>query len=126
VFSPCAAAALYRRDTFEAAGGFAESFFCYLEDVDLGFRLWLAGHQIVQVGDARVSHAGSAISGRTSAFTVYHSARNGIVLLLRCMPSPLLALALPLHLLAQLWLTARSPAGWLGTPAACRDARLCR
>ena len=110
VFSPCAAAALYRRSAFEAAGGFAESFFCYLEDVDLGFRLRLAGHQTVQVGDARISHVGSAIAGRASAFTLYHSARNGIFLLLRCMPLPLLALALPLHLLAQLWLTARMPA----------------
>lgn len=109
VFSPCAAAALYRRDAFEAAGGFAESFFCYLEDVDLGFRLRLSGHRIVQVGAARVSHAGSAIAGRTSAFTLHHSARNSIFLLLRCMPAPLLVLALPLHLLAQAWLMARMP-----------------
>ena len=41
VFSPCAAAALYARSAFEAARGFDESFFCYLEDVDLGFRLRL-------------------------------------------------------------------------------------
>ena len=109
VFSPCAAAALYRRDAFESAGGFAESFFCYLEDVDLGFRLRLAGHQIMQIGAARVSHAGSAIAGRASAFTLHHSARNGVYLLLRCMPAPLLTLALPLHLLAQAWLMVRAP-----------------
>ena len=42
VFAPCAAAALYRRAAFEAAGGFDEHYFCYFEDVDLGFRLRLA------------------------------------------------------------------------------------
>jgi len=107
VFSPCAAAALYRRDAFEAEGGFAESFFCYLDDVDLGFRLRLAGHEAVQVAAARVTHVGSAIAGRQSPFTLYHSARNGVFLLLRCMPLPLLALALPLHLAAQMFLIAR-------------------
>lgn len=106
VFSPCGAAALYRRDAFEAAEGFAEQFFCYLEDVDLGFRLRLSGHRAVQVAAARVCHAGSAVTGRTSAFTLFHSTRNGIYLLLRCMPAGLLLLALPLYLAAQVWLTA--------------------
>jgi hypothetical protein len=39
VFSPCGAAALYRRDVWEALGGFEERFFAYFEDVDLGFRI---------------------------------------------------------------------------------------
>ena len=43
VFSACAGAALYRRDAVVAAGGFDERFFAYLEDVDLGLRLRLAG-----------------------------------------------------------------------------------
>lgn len=115
VFSPCAAAALYRREPFEALGGFCERFFCYLEDVDLGFRLRLGGQRIVQVGAARVVHAGSAIAGRSSPFTIFHSTRNGLFMLLRCMPLALLALALPLYLAAQLWLATRT---------ACPQARL--
>lgn len=108
-FSPCAAAALYRRDAFEDAGGFAEAFFCYQEDVDLGFRLRLAGHDCIQLAGAKVRHAGSAISGRHSAFTLYHSSRNGLWTLIRCMPWPLLALSLPLYLAAQCWLMGRTP-----------------
>src|SRR3546814_2613643 len=33
VFAPCAAAALYRRAAFDAVGGFADHYFCLLEDV---------------------------------------------------------------------------------------------
>ncbi len=56
VFSPCAAAALYRRAAWQEVGGFDETFFCYCEDVDLGFRLRLAGHSILQVPQAVVRH----------------------------------------------------------------------
>ena len=43
VFAACAGAAMYRRDAVLAAGGFDERLFAYLEDVDLGLRLRLAG-----------------------------------------------------------------------------------
>jgi hypothetical protein len=43
VFSACAGAALYRRAAVAAVGGFDARLFAYLEDVDLGLRLRLAG-----------------------------------------------------------------------------------
>jgi GT2 family glycosyltransferase len=43
VFSACAGAAVYRRSAVLGAGGFDERLFAYLEDVDLGLRLRLAG-----------------------------------------------------------------------------------
>ena len=90
VFSPCAAAALYARPSFECEGGFDESFFCYLEDVDLGFRLRLKGERCVQVRRAEVLHAGSAISGHFSDFSVFHSYRNRLWLFAKNTPWPLL------------------------------------
>jgi GT2 family glycosyltransferase len=97
VFAPCAAAALYRRDAFLDAGGFDESFFCYCEDVDLGFRLRLLGHSCVQVAGARVHHVGSAITGRRSAFATYHSTRNRIWMFVKNMPAVLLMPLMPVH-----------------------------
>ena len=91
VFSPCAAAALYARESFDRAGGFDESFFCYLEDLDLGFRLRLKGERCVQVRRAEVLHAGSAITGHLSNFSVFHSFRNRIWLFAKNTPLPLLA-----------------------------------
>lgn len=90
VFSPCAAAALYATPSFEREGGFDESFFCYLEDVDLGFRLRLTGERCVQVRRAEVLHAGSAISGHFSDFSVFHSYRNRVWLFAKNVPWPLL------------------------------------
>jgi GT2 family glycosyltransferase len=99
VFSACAAAALYRRDAFLAAGGFDEGFFCYLEDVDLGFRLRLRGDGCAYVPEAVVHHVGSAVTGRASDFSVYHAQRNMVWAFVKNMPAPLLWLYLPQHLL---------------------------
>jgi len=102
IFSACAAAALYRRDVFLTLGGFDERFFCYLEDVDLGFRLRLAGHGCGYCAGAVVHHAGSAVTGRRSAFSVYHGHRNLVWTFVKNMPGPLLWRYLPQHLLLNL------------------------
>jgi GT2 family glycosyltransferase len=98
VFSPCAAAALYRRDALLAVGGFDEDFFCYVEDVDLGFRLRLAGHACAYVPEAVAAHVGSASTGRDSAFAVYHGQRNLLWAYIKNTPSPQVWLYLPLHI----------------------------
>ncbi|WP_341895218.1 glycosyltransferase family 2 protein [Ferrovibrio terrae] len=115
VFSPCAAAALYRTDIYRAAGGLEESFFCYVEDVDLAFRLRLQGHRCIQVPTAIVRHAGSITSGgRNSAFARYHGTRNMIWCFVRNMPGLLFYPLLPLHLAAMLllWLRAFATGMW--------------
>lgn len=98
IFSPCAAAALYRTAAVLEAGGMDEALFCYLEDVDLGFRLRLAGHSCRYVPCARVLHAGSAITGRKSEFQTYYGHRNVLRVFVKDMPGALFWLLLPLHL----------------------------
>ncbi len=98
VFAPCAAGALYARGAFQAAGGFDEAFFCYLEDVDLGFRLRLRGERCVQVRKALLTHVGSAIAGRNSDFFIWHSQRNRIWVMVKNLPAPLLWPSLLLQL----------------------------
>ncbi len=100
VFGACAAAALYRRDVFAQAGGFDESLFSYLEDVDLSFRLRLAGSRCLYVADAVVHHIASASLGVASDFALYHANRNLVWIWARNMPTALLWRFLPQHLLA--------------------------
>ncbi|HHH39813.1 MAG TPA: glycosyltransferase family 2 protein [Sedimenticola sp.] len=106
IFAPCAAAALYHRRTVLELGGFDESFFCYFEDVDLGFRLRLAGKRCFYLAGAIVNHAGSASTGRRSDFAVYHGYRNLIWCWWKNMPRSLLWRWLPAHVLFSLALLA--------------------
>lgn len=103
IFAPCAAAALYRRHALQEIGGFDERFFCYMEDVDAGFRLRLAGHTSRYAPQAWVTHVGSATSGgKRSSFATYHGHRNMIWTYIKNMPGPLLWALLPLHLAANI------------------------
>jgi GT2 family glycosyltransferase len=103
VFSPCAAAALYRRSVFVKVGGFDETFFCYVEDVDLGFRLRLAGHRCLLVHDSVAHHVGSGTTGgQHSVFALYHGHRNLVWTFVKNMPGMLFWLLLPLHVLMNL------------------------
>lgn len=98
IFAPCAAASLYRRRDFLAVGGFDEDFFCYAEDVDLGFRLRLAGHRSLYVPDAVVRHSGSALTGRRSDFAIYHGHRNLVWVYVKNMPGIWFWLFLPFQI----------------------------
>ena len=98
VFSPCAAAALYRRYVLEAVDGFDEDFFCYFEDVDLGFRLRLSSQRCLLVPDAVAYHVGSATTGgQHSDFAVYYGHRNLVWAYVKNMPGALFWLLLPAH-----------------------------
>jgi GT2 family glycosyltransferase len=116
IFSPCAAAALYRRDDFLSVLGFDEDFFCYMEDVDLGFRLRLQGLRCLYVPQAVVRHEGSATTGgKHSDFSVYHGHRNLVWVFVKNMPAVLFWMLLPLHVLLNLvtiaWFVVRGQGG---------------
>jgi GT2 family glycosyltransferase len=103
IFSPCAAAALYRRSALHAVGGFDEDYFCYVEDVDLGFRLRLAGHRCLNVPQSVAHHVGSGTTGgQHSTFSVYHGHRNLVWTFVKDMPGLLFWMLLPLHILLNL------------------------
>jgi GT2 family glycosyltransferase len=93
---------MYHRDAVQAAGGFDESYFCYNEDVDLGFRLRLAGRACWYIPDAVVRHVGSAVTGAHSDFSLFHGHRNLVWTYLKNMPSALLLRFLWQHLLLNL------------------------
>lgn len=109
IFSACGCAALYRKDVFQQAGGYDESFFAYLEDVDLGFRLRAAGHRGLYVPAAEVYHRGGATSGgEFSALSVRLRTRNALLLLLKNYPARFVWRSAPMILSLQLSWSARA------------------
>lgn len=98
-FSACAAAMLIRREAFEEIGGFDTRYFCFFEDIDLGFRLRLAGWRVLQAPNAIVEHVGGGTTGARSAFAEFHGARNRLWTFVKCMPAALFWPMLAPHLL---------------------------
>jgi GT2 family glycosyltransferase len=88
IFSACGGASAYRRDIWQALGGFDEHFWMYLEDVDYGFRAQLAGFGSVYAPDARVYHHLSATGGDVMAS--YYVGRNALWVIAKNMPAGLL------------------------------------
>lgn len=85
VFAACAGAAVYRRSAVLAVGGFEERFFAYLEDVDLGLRLRLAGH-VCRYEPAVALHAGGGSSAALARGPAPLVARNTLLMVLRAFP----------------------------------------
>ncbi len=57
-----------RREPFLTLSGFDDDYFAYLEDVDFGWRAWLAGHRVLYEPKAAVRHASGATSARLGEF----------------------------------------------------------
>ena len=102
MLSACAAAGVYPREAFTAAGGFDEDFFAYMEDVDLDFRLQLLGYSCWYLPKAVVRHAGSGSTSPRSDLGIFYGHSNLVWTFVKDMPGWLFwAMLLP-HLLVNL------------------------
>ncbi|HKO57562.1 MAG TPA: glycosyltransferase family 2 protein, partial [Thermoanaerobaculia bacterium] len=64
----CGGNMISRREPLERLGGFDDDYFAYLEDVDFGWRTWIAGCRATYEPRAAVRHASSATSNRLGDF----------------------------------------------------------
>jgi GT2 family glycosyltransferase len=86
VFAACAGAALYRRAALDEVGGFDERFFLYLEDVDLGLRLRLAGWRCLYE-PVVARHAGGGSAGELERPAAAWVERNTLLLAAKAFPA---------------------------------------
>ncbi|HEY6007401.1 MAG TPA: glycosyltransferase family 2 protein [Geobacteraceae bacterium] len=116
ILLPSACAALYRRAMLAETGFFADAFFAYCEDTDLGLRGRWAGWRALLATDAVVLHKYSQTGGSFSPLKLYLVERNHYLVAVRAFPPLQLALV-PFFTLvrflrqAQLVLTARGAGG---------------
>jgi GT2 family glycosyltransferase len=64
----CGGNMISRRARLMELGGFDDDYFAYLEDVDCGWRTWIAGFRVLFEPDALVRHAASTTSKRLGDF----------------------------------------------------------
>ncbi len=86
IFGASGGASLYRVEMLEEVGLFDDDFFAYFEDVDLSFRIQLAGWKIRFVPDAVVYHQIAGTSSRVSGFATKQQCRNAPLLLVKNVP----------------------------------------
>ena len=110
----CAGAALYRRAAVLEVGGFDERFFAYLEDVDLGVRLRLAGWRCRYEPRAVARHAGGGSSAALERPPMGWVERNTLLLLWKHFPLRWAPFVL-YRQASWAWHAARE--GWLGVHA---------
>lgn len=87
IFAASGAASLFRVAALKEVGLFDEDFFAYYEDVDLGFRLQLAGWKVGFVPSAKVFHAIGMTSARIKGFTTYQTLKNQPLVVWKNIPS---------------------------------------
>ena len=85
VFGSSSACALYRLTAVEMVGFLDELFVAYYEDVDLAFRLQLAGFKTIFVPKCRAYHVRAATQKRNER-TVFLLERNRVLTLLKDLP----------------------------------------
>ena len=85
VWSACAGAAVYRVAAVRGVGGFDDRLFTYLEDVELGLRLRLAGWRCLYVPVVAL-HAGGGSSDALPAGATHWVERNTIMIITRYFP----------------------------------------
>ncbi len=97
VTSACAGAAIYRKAIFDEIGYFDDAHFCYLEDVDIGYRAKIYGYKNIFEPKAIVYHAGSGTSGsRYNEFKEELTVANNLYFLYKNLPILQLVINLPL------------------------------
>jgi hypothetical protein len=94
IFGPCAAAAFYRAEVLGSIGLFDEDYFCVHEDVDLSWRIRLAGFNAYLIPAAKVYHI-RGISTQGDFFK-FLSRKNIINNMIRYWPLANLIFYLPL------------------------------
>lgn len=70
---------LMRRPVFEAIQGFDETFFVYLEDLDISYRAKQLGWSSIFFADAQAFHAGGGTSDQVKAKRLFYSLRSRIL-----------------------------------------------
>ena len=94
-------AMLIRRAALDDAGLFDETFFAYMEEIDLCWRLQLQGYRVVYVPSAVVFHIGGFSLDKRVRKRMYLNHRNSLIMLLKNYSARSLIGILPVKLLLE-------------------------
>jgi GT2 family glycosyltransferase len=97
VFWASGAAMFVRAAIYHACGGLDEYFFAHMEEIDLCWRMQLAGHRVMVCPQSVVYHVGGGTLPKGNERKVYLNFRNNLIMLWKNLPAAQLAWKLPLR-----------------------------
>ena len=83
IFWATGACLFIRKDVFEALGGFDESFFAHMEEVDLCWRAFNQGFETKYIGASTIYHVGGATLQSNNPKKTYLNFRNSLFALVK-------------------------------------------
>jgi hypothetical protein len=112
IFSPCGAAAVYKKTMLDDIGLLDEDFFAYLEDIDLGLRAHLKGYKGRFIPESKIYHigAGSTDSEKMSPWVYKQNIRNRHLIVFKTLPVTVYLCSLPSIIFWHMADLARHPA----------------
>ena len=84
VFWASGAALCCRREVFMRLGGFAKEFFAHMEEIDLCWRMQLAGYAVEVEPRSRVYHLGGGTLATDTPNKIFLNHRNNMAMIFRC------------------------------------------
>ncbi len=86
-----------RAEVFKKLQGFDEHFFAHMEEIDLCWRMQLAGHTLVTVPQSVVYHVGGGTLNKQSPQKTYLNFRNNLIMLTKNLPVSTLLWLIPVR-----------------------------
>ncbi|MEW6685984.1 MAG: glycosyltransferase family 2 protein [Candidatus Edwardsbacteria bacterium] len=102
IFWACGTCVLLRKSVLEETGLLDEDFFLHMEEIDLNWRMHLAGYKILFVPTARIYHLSGASLPADDEFKMYLNHRNSLLMLLKNYSSLSLLFLFPVRLILEL------------------------
>lgn len=99
IFWASGAALVIRAQIFHYMGGFDKDFFAHMEEIDLCWRLHLAGYQVYCCPQSVVYHVGGGTLPPSNPFKTYLNYRNSLAMLYKNLPMNRVGFILFLRLL---------------------------
>ena len=96
IFAASGGASIFNLKMFKEVGLFDEDFFAYYEDIDLGFRMQLAGWRVTYCPTAIAYHHVSGTGSKISGFGIYQTSTNFWYTFMKNMPGWLFFKYIPL------------------------------
>ena len=98
IFWASGAAMFVRSAAYHTCGGLDEYFFAHMEEIDLCWRLQLAGNKIMVCPESQVYHVGGGTLPKGNRRKVYLNFRNNLIMLAKNLPLRTLLWTLPCRL----------------------------